>query len=94
MGLLTTFTIIIHEIPHELGDFAILLDSGFSKWEAIRGQLLTASVGICGAIFALIFNYINRSYIDIRILSFTCGAFLNISLINLLPKLFNETDIW
>ena len=48
--------IVIHEIPHEMGDFAILLRSGFNRWEATKAQLVTGLGGILGASMALYYS--------------------------------------
>ncbi len=49
-------SLIVHEIPHEVGDFAILLKAGFSRWDAACAQLYTAFAGILGALTALMFS--------------------------------------
>ncbi|KAH9408148.1 hypothetical protein TYRP_011811 [Tyrophagus putrescentiae] len=48
-GALTTLAIIIHEIPHEIADNAILLRSGFSCWAAFRAQLTISLVTFLGS---------------------------------------------
>ncbi|XP_060032454.1 zinc transporter ZIP13 isoform X2 [Erinaceus europaeus] len=53
IGLLTTLAILLHEIPHEVGDFAILLRAGFDRWSAAKLQLSTALGGLLGACFAI-----------------------------------------
>jgi len=93
IGLITTFAILIHEIPHEIGDFAILLKSGFSRWEAGKAQMWTASVGMMGAVAALSLDSVQS--LEARtawILPFSAGGFLNIALVSVLPELMNETD--
>lgn len=42
IGITTTLAVFFHEIPHEIGDFAILLQAGFSRASAMRSQFLTA----------------------------------------------------
>lgn len=61
LGFLTTFAILVHEIPHEVGDFAILLKSGFTRWDAAIGQICTAAGGLVGALIAIFFGGASNS---------------------------------
>lgn len=92
-GMLTTFAILIHEIPHEISDFAILLRADFNRWAAIKAQLVTATGGIIGAIVALASasNSLSQSATG-WILPFTAGGFLNIALVQVLPDLMSEKN--
>ncbi|GBN77100.1 Zinc transporter ZIP13 [Araneus ventricosus] len=95
MGMLTTFAILIHEIPHEIGDFAILLKSGFNPWNAAKAQVSTATIGILGAVVALSSDSADKlGSCTSWILPFTSGGFLNIALVNVLPDLLKEKDPW
>lgn len=93
-GVLATFAILLHEIPHEVGDFAILLRSGFSRWDAARAQLLTAGAGLLGALVAIGGSGVT-SAMEARtswIMPFTAGGFLHISLVTVLPDLLKEEE--
>lgn len=90
-GVMTTITILLHEIPHEISDFAILLRADFGRAEAIRAQFVTASAGVLGACVALSLHTSNVPVIE-TLLPFTAGGFLNIALTQLLPELNQETS--
>ncbi|XP_060529897.1 zinc transporter ZIP13 homolog [Cylas formicarius] len=94
LGLLTTFAILVHEIPHEVGDFAILLKSGFTRLDAGLFQLLTAGGGLIGALCAIMFSGATTT-LEARtswIMPFTAGTFLHIGLVTVLPDLLKEED--
>ena len=90
-GFITTVCILCHEIPHEIGDFAILMKSGFTKYYAARAQLYTASLGIMGAMVALALDsFVAIDCYTSWIIPFTSGGFLHISLVTVLPDLMKS----
>ncbi|XP_012287643.1 zinc transporter ZIP13 [Orussus abietinus] len=93
LGAFTTLAILVHEIPHEIGDFAILLKSGFTRWDAARAQLLTATGGILGALIAI--SCSGGGGVESKtswILPFTAGGFLHIGMVTVLPELLQESN--
>ncbi|KAK5874063.1 hypothetical protein PBY51_019043 [Eleginops maclovinus] len=94
VGFLTTFAILLHEIPHEVGDFAILLRAGFDRWSAACMQLSTALVGVLGACFALCAQSPKGTEnATAWILPFTSGGFLYIAMVNVVPDLLQESSL-
>ncbi|XP_049980236.1 zinc transporter ZIP13 isoform X4 [Alexandromys fortis] len=95
IGLLTTMAILLHEIPHEVGDFAILLRAGFDRWTAAKLQFSTALGGLLGACFAICTQSPKGvGETVVWTLPFTSGGFLYIALVNVLPDLLEENDPW
>ncbi|CAB3405764.1 unnamed protein product [Caenorhabditis bovis] len=89
-GLLTTSTVFLHELPHEVGDFAILVQAGFSKWEAIRLQLVTALGAVTGCLIALLVSdpgQIASGTHTSWIMPFTAGGFIYIATVSVIPEL-------
>lgn len=88
IGFITTITILLHEVPHEIGDFAILIKSGCSKRKAMALQLLTAVGALSGTIIALLGT---NGEAAPWILPFTAGGFIYIATVSVLPELLEES---
>jgi zinc transporter 13 len=91
MGITTTLSILLHEVPHELGDFAILLRGGLTKSRAAVLQLVTAFAGLAGAMFVIFLEDVNPVIVVRFIVPFTVGAFMYVSLTNVIPELKSDS---
>ncbi len=90
IGISTTLAVIFHEVPHEIGNFAVLLHSGFNRKKAILLNLLSASTSILGAIFVLVSSTTLSSFTN-SLLPFAAGNLLYIAGSDLIPELHKET---
>lgn len=88
VGVITTITILLHEVPHEIGDFAILIKSGCSKRKAMALQLLTAVGALSGTVIALLGT---NGEAAPWVLPFTAGGFIYIATVSVLPELLEES---
>ncbi|KAJ9591038.1 hypothetical protein L9F63_027752, partial [Diploptera punctata] len=72
IGIITTITILLHEVPHEIGDFAILIQSGCNRKKAMFLQLTTALGALTGTVVSLL---VKGDVATTWILPFTAGGF-------------------
>jgi len=92
VGIATTLAIILHEIPQEMGDFAVLLYSGFSKKKAILFNLATALTAVIGVVIGLIAISAFQS-IEKQLLLFAAGNFIYIAATDIMPELNRHDGI-
>ena len=89
LGFITAFAVVLHEIPQEIGDFGVLLHSGYSEKKALIANLLVSGVSILGGFigYLLIDKVISLGPI---IMSFAAGGFIYIATSDLLPEIRSE----
>ncbi|MBI2597568.1 MAG: ZIP family metal transporter [Candidatus Diapherotrites archaeon] len=92
VGVATTIAVVLHEIPQEMGDFGVLLHSGFSKRKALLFNFFSALTAVFGAIIVLYFYSIIDNF-EVLLVSFTVGGFVYIAGSDLIPELHHEEGI-
>jgi len=83
MGVITTMAMLFHEIPHEVGDFALLFSLNYSICGILGLQLLTACGAMAGALMG---SYVGTLYMN-QCLAFTSGGFLYFAINGLMSEL-------
>ncbi len=91
-GIATSFAIIMHEIPQEIGDFGVLVYGGLSKNKALFYNFLSAVTAILGT--AIGYALANRSGVFLELLMpVAAGGFIYIASCDLIPELHKQQDI-
>ena len=86
VGIITSFTVILHELPQEIADYTILISRGWRKSRALLALLtvqLTAFIGVAGT------YWFSATTLKItpHLLAFSAGGFIYIAAADLLPQL-------
>lgn len=91
VGIAATLAIIFHEIPHELGNFMILVYGGFSKLKALFFNFLSSLFAIAGTM-AGYYLAGNIGGFSRLLLPVAAGGFIYIASCDLIPELHKERD--
>jgi zinc and cadmium transporter len=91
LGLVTTLAVAAHEIPHRVGDFAILVQAGLSRPRALLLNLATGIASVIGAVAAY-FGLRQAMGVLPYALAFAAAGFLYIAVAGLIPGLHRRTD--
>lgn len=90
LGLATTIAVGLHEIPQELGDFAILVHAGLKPKRALALNFLTGLAAVAGGAATLLLTSVEG--LEHFLLSFSAGAFVYIASTDLIPELHKEPE--
>ncbi len=92
IGITTTLAVVLHEIPHELGNFSILVHGGLSVKRALFFNFLSALAAVAGGLISLLIGPHVGNYSQFM-LPITAGGFIYIAAADLIPELQNETGV-
>ena len=92
LGVATTLAVALHEIPQEIGDFGILVYSGFKKAKALFLNFLSAISIVFGGIFGfLLSEKIGGSIVFL--LPFAAGSFIYVACSDLIPEIKHKGSL-
>lgn len=84
LGVITAISTFLHEVPHEIGDFGILLKAGWKKGKIIAVNLLSALATILGAL--AVYFWAPSEALEGKFLAGAAGLFLYLGASDFLPE--------
>ncbi len=90
LGVVTSLAVAAHEIPQEVGDFAVLLHSGFSRSRALLFNIISSLTSIIGALAAY-YSFEGAQSLLPYVLAVAASSFIYIAVADLIPGLHKRT---
>lgn len=92
LGIVTALAIIAHEIPQEVGDFLILLHSGYSRMRALAFNLLSSGATLVGALLAWLALQSLQAWIA-PLLALAAASMIYVAVADLIPGLHKRPEL-
>lgn len=89
LGTITTIAVIAHEIPQEIGDFLVLVESGYSRREALAWNLVVSGAAIAGGVAGYAMLSSVRDAIPVAIVV-AAASLIYVAIADLVPMLHRE----
>jgi zinc and cadmium transporter len=93
LGLITAIAVFAHEVPQEIGDFAVLLATGMSRRRALALNYVSAFAVVVGAVAGVLWALALRDAVHV-LLPIAAGGFIYIALADLVPSLHHHRGRW
>lgn len=91
LGIVTALAIAAHEIPQEVGDFVVLLHSGFSRRKALLFNVLASLTTVVGALLAY-WSLSDMQHLLPYVLAVAASSFIYIAVADLIPGLHKRAE--
>ncbi len=92
LGIVTALAIIAHEIPQEVGDFLILLHSGYSRTKALAFNLLSSLATLVGGLLAYFALSAVQGMVPV-FLALAAASMIYVAVADLIPGLHKRTEL-
>ncbi len=92
LGIVTSLAIVAHEVPQEVGDFAILLNSGYSKARAFQMNLISSFATLVGGVLGYVALQDMQSLVPI-LLALAASSMIYVAVADLIPGLHRRTSL-
>jgi zinc and cadmium transporter len=92
LGVVTAVAIIAHELPQELGDFVVLIHSGFSKRRALFWNLMSSLATLAGAVVAYFAFSQAKDYTNV-FLCIAAASMIYVAIADLIPGLHKRASL-